>query len=358
MKFCPTCQTRFDEEILRFCTKDGTPLVEENQPNFTEMPSESATEDDFGEETIIRRKPLAPVAANPPSDGKTENVREPEPRIVIPTTEKKIAPPVRTKTTQAYRQPIPQKSNTSKIVFLTILGTIILLAGAGGAFLFLGNGDSGEKIQNINTNLSPMDVNLNTNLGISNSLVDFNSNTDFNTNTNIGINTNISPNTNIAVKTPTPRPTPTPSLTPRPNANVNQNSNNIDSPTPTPSTTVNTRPTVTPTPANTPPRPSPSVTAPPSNRPVNAGVLNGRAVNLPTPAYPPTAKQMRASGRVTVQVLVDESGNVLTAKATGGHPMLRAPAEAAARQSRFNPVKVGDRSIQVTGVVLYNFINQ
>ncbi|MEJ7698207.1 MAG: hypothetical protein WKF71_00965 [Pyrinomonadaceae bacterium] len=89
MKFCPTCQTRFDEEILRFCTKDGTPLVEENQPNFTEMPSESATEDDFGEETIIRRKPLPPVAANPPSDGKTENIREPAPRIVIPTTEKK-----------------------------------------------------------------------------------------------------------------------------------------------------------------------------------------------------------------------------------------------------------------------------
>ncbi|MEJ7698209.1 MAG: energy transducer TonB [Pyrinomonadaceae bacterium] len=79
---------------------------------------------------------------------------------------------------------------------------------------------------------------------------------------------------------------------------------------------------------------------------------------MPTPAYPPTAKQMRASGRVTVQVLVDEGGNVLSAKATGGHPMLRAPAEAAARQSRFNPIKVGDRSIQVTGVVLYNFINQ
>jgi TonB family protein len=353
MKFCPTCQTRFDEEILRFCTKDGTSLVEENQPNFTEMPSESAVEDDFGEETVIRRKPL------PPAD-KTENARESKPRIIIPTTEKKIVPTVGTKTTQVYRQPIPQKSNTSKIVFSTILGTIVLLAGAGGAFLFLGNRDSGENNQNvnINTNLSPIDVNLNTNLSVGNSLVDFNSNTDFNGNLNININTNTSRNTNIAVKTPTPRPSPTPSIAPTPNANANQNSNNMNSATPPPSTPVNTRPTITPTPANTLPRPLPSITAPPSNRPVNAGVLNGRAVNLPTPAYPPTARQVRASGRVTVQVLVDESGNVLSARATGGHPMLRAPAEAAARQSRFNPVKVGDRSVQATGVVFYNFINQ
>lgn len=360
MKFCPTCQTRFDEEILRFCTKDGTPLIEEAQPNFTEMPSESGVEDDLGEETVIRRKPLPSSAPIPPSANKTENVQEPAPRIVIPTTEKKIVPPVRTKNTQVYRQPAPQKSNTAKIVFLTLLGTIVLLAGAGGAFLFLRNGDSVENNPNINinTNLSPIDVNLNTNLSVGNSLFDSNSNTDSNTNLNINVNTNTSRNANITVKTPTPRPSPTPTIAPTPTANTNQNSSNINSATlPTPSAT-NTRPIATPTPVNTSPRPSPSVTVPPSNRPVNAGVLNGRAVNLPTPAYPPTARQVRASGRVTVQVIVDEGGNVLSAKATGGHPMLRAPAEAAARQSRFNPVKVGDRSVQVTGVVLYNFINQ
>ena len=61
MKFCPTCQTRYDEEIMRFCTKDGTPLVEET-PNFIEMPSESlggAPADNDGEETVIRRKNTA-----------------------------------------------------------------------------------------------------------------------------------------------------------------------------------------------------------------------------------------------------------------------------------------------------------
>jgi TonB family protein len=87
-------------------------------------------------------------------------------------------------------------------------------------------------------------------------------------------------------------------------------------------------------------------------------VLNGRATNLPKPAYPSAAKQMRASGQVSVQGLVDEGGNVLSARATSGHPLLRAPAEAAARQSRFNPVKVGDRSVQATGILVYNFISQ
>ena len=41
MKYCPTCETRYDEDILRFCMKDGTPLLDEAEPNFVEMPSES-----------------------------------------------------------------------------------------------------------------------------------------------------------------------------------------------------------------------------------------------------------------------------------------------------------------------------
>jgi hypothetical protein len=53
MKFCPVCQTRYDEEILRFCTKDGAQLVDEN-PTFAAIPSEESAED-IGEETLIRR---------------------------------------------------------------------------------------------------------------------------------------------------------------------------------------------------------------------------------------------------------------------------------------------------------------
>jgi TonB family protein len=67
---------------------------------------------------------------------------------------------------------------------------------------------------------------------------------------------------------------------------------------------------------------------------------------------------MGASGQVAVQVLIDEAGNVISAKATSGNPLLRPSAEAAARQSKINPIKVGNQSVKATGVLLYNFINQ
>jgi hypothetical protein len=37
MKFCPKCQTKYDDEILRFCKTDGTPLVSEVPPSFTAL---------------------------------------------------------------------------------------------------------------------------------------------------------------------------------------------------------------------------------------------------------------------------------------------------------------------------------
>ena len=341
MRFCPTCQTRYDEEIIRFCTKDGTPLVEENQPNFTELPSESAR-DDFGEETVIRR--------NEPKSNAPAATEQLPPRIVIPTTPKKIEQQVRAKTTASYRQPPPQKTNTGKIVLLTILGTLIVLMGSGIVYLFLSRENSADSNQNkiINTNFNPIDVNLNANLAGGNLSSNFNFNVNANANINANINLNLNTKTNVRIPTPTPKPTATPSA----NANVNSNLSNSNLATPTPS---NTRPSVTPTP-NASPKPTPSAT--PANRPVNVGVLNGRAVNLPKPAYPPIAKQMRAAGQVAVQVFVDEGGNVTSAKATSGNLLLRAPAEAAARQSRFSPVIVGDKAVKATGIVVYNFINQ
>ena len=77
MKYCPTCETRYDEEILRFCMKDGTPLLEEEEPKFVAMPSESldeSLEDDAGDVTVVRR--------NIPVPPEQESSR---PRIIVPT---------------------------------------------------------------------------------------------------------------------------------------------------------------------------------------------------------------------------------------------------------------------------------
>ncbi len=353
MKFCPTCQTRYDEEILRFCTKDGTPLVEENQPVFTELPSQESGEDDFSEETVIRRNP---PAAEPVIIEDTQHLPAPQ-RIVIPTNElvKEPPPQVQTKTTTVYQSP-PRKSNTGKIVLLTLLGTFMLLGISGLLYMMTrerpNNMSNANQNINVNANFGSTEANLNTNFNTDSSLANFNTNVDISPITNLNTNAG----TNIKTPTPTPKPSPSPSATRPPILNTNvSNSNATLTPTPTPKPSVT--PTV-PSPSPTAPKPSPSATPPTTNRPVNAGVLNGRAVNLPKPAYPPIAKQMRAAGQVAVQVIIDEAGNVTSAKAMSGNALLRAPAEAAARQSKINPVKIGDRNVQAVGILLYNFINQ
>lgn len=97
---------------------------------------------------------------------------------------------------------------------------------------------------------------------------------------------------------------------------------------------------------------------PTENSKVEGGVLNGKALSLPKPAYPPLAKAARASGTVTVQVLIDEEGNVSKAHPVDGHPLLQAVSVAAARQAKFSPTLLEGEPVRVTGVIQYNFIAQ
>lgn len=85
------------------------------------------------------------------------------------------------------------------------------------------------------------------------------------------------------------------------------------------------------------------------------GVINGEASYLPKPPYPAPAKAVGASGAVNVQVTIDESGNVISAKAAGGHPLLRKAAEDAARRARFSPTTLSKVPVKVTGIIVYNF---
>ena len=87
-------------------------------------------------------------------------------------------------------------------------------------------------------------------------------------------------------------------------------------------------------------------------------MLNGKAVHLVTPPYPAIARSAHASGSVTVQVLIDENGGVISAKAVSGHPLLQAAAVAAARSSRFTPTKLSGQPVKVNGVIIYNFVAQ
>ncbi len=88
---------------------------------------------------------------------------------------------------------------------------------------------------------------------------------------------------------------------------------------------------------------------------VSGNVVNGKATSLPKPPYPQTARAVGASGAVNVQVMIDEYGNVVSAKAVSGHPLLRDAAERAARSAKFSPTYLTDKPVKVSGLIVYNF---
>jgi len=101
--------------------------------------------------------------------------------------------------------------------------------------------------------------------------------------------------------------------------------------------------------------PPPAPEPPKVPRIISKGVITGQAISLPQPAYPPLAKQMRIQGRVSVQVLIDESGRVVSASALDGHTFLVGAAQKAALQARFSPTKLSDQPVKVSGVITYDF---
>ena len=89
---------------------------------------------------------------------------------------------------------------------------------------------------------------------------------------------------------------------------------------------------------------------------LSGGVLNGKAIKKAQPEYPGNAKLARASGTVTVQIIVDEKGDVVSAQAVSGHPSLREASEKAARRSKFTPTTLCGRPVKVRGVITFNFV--
>lgn len=94
---------------------------------------------------------------------------------------------------------------------------------------------------------------------------------------------------------------------------------------------------------------------PPGNKTISGGVLNDKALELPQPEYPAAAKAVRASGTVNVLVTVDENGNVISANAASGPPLLRTSAVEAAKKAKFAPRLLSGKAVKITGIIVYNF---
>ena len=92
--------------------------------------------------------------------------------------------------------------------------------------------------------------------------------------------------------------------------------------------------------------------------PIEGGILNSKAIQLPAPKYPDGAKKVHAFGQVQVQVVVDETGKVISAEALFGPESLRQAAVDAARLALFKPTIVNGVAAKVSGILTYEFTAQ
>jgi TonB family protein len=139
-------------------------------------------------------------------------------------------------------------------------------------------------------------------------------------------------------------PSPSATITPKPK----------ERPTPEKSATpvaTKTKPTPMATPITTPnPKPTPVLARKPPTSNTKPVVLS-----KPQPNYPPEARKANVSGTVVVQVVVDESGNVISARAVSGHPLLKESAVKAAYRARFSPATVDGKPVKSRARLQYTF---
>jgi TonB family protein len=82
----------------------------------------------------------------------------------------------------------------------------------------------------------------------------------------------------------------------------------------------------------------------------------GKAVSLPKPPYPKEAKAAKATGTIRVQVVIDEEGRMIWAKAVSGPSLLQEVSVKAACRARFLPIKISGRAVKAEGIITYNFL--
>lgn len=91
-------------------------------------------------------------------------------------------------------------------------------------------------------------------------------------------------------------------------------------------------------------------------KPDKGEVVKGELIEAPQPVYPDEAKEQKIEGMVTVRIVIDEEGKVISAKVASGHQLLHSASREAAFKARFKPTTVGGTPAKVTGAMTYNFV--
>jgi len=295
MRTCSKCGAQFGDE-MNYCLEDGSLLPD------------PASRAEYGEKTAELRDEPTPTKAATPNES-VETRYQPQ----------RSNPP-------QFSPPGVQRdsSRTRYLLPLTLLGLGVVTLGVAGIGLFAYFYSRQSDVASANVNTMNRAANIQGPGSPANS-------------------------SDLPVAFPGSNSTASNSVTPA--ANEPRSTPTLRSQMPTPAPT---RGTVE-QPEPSPPQP-PAI---PGNRvpkTIAGGVLNGKAINLPKPPYPPVARAVRASGPVAVQVLIDEDGRVISANAVSGHPLLRGAAEQAARGARFSPTLLSGQPVKVSGVITYNFV--
>jgi TonB family protein len=86
-------------------------------------------------------------------------------------------------------------------------------------------------------------------------------------------------------------------------------------------------------------------------------VLQNTAAFRPQPIYPKSARDADIKGNVTVEVVINEEGSVISARAISGPDQLREAAVAAARRWKWLPTRVDRERARVIGTITFRFNN-
>lgn len=89
--------------------------------------------------------------------------------------------------------------------------------------------------------------------------------------------------------------------------------------------------------------------------PAALGSMVDLATRKVAPVYPPMARNMRLSGIVRIDVVVDEKGSVLSAEPSQGPEMLRRAALDAVKQWKFKPHLKDGQPTKASGFINFNF---
>jgi protein TonB len=100
---------------------------------------------------------------------------------------------------------------------------------------------------------------------------------------------------------------------------------------------------------------------PPNSAPHHGPYRVGGKIQVPRltrevqPIYPPLTRETRISGKVTIDCVIDEHGDITQMKLAYGHPLLVTAAFQAVEEWKYQPTLLNGQPISVDMVVTVNF---